>query len=60
MQFRHSDKASKALAAAGGDPEKEAKIKAALEKAAKLKAERAAAQGGAAPKAPGNEETKKS
>ncbi len=54
------DKASKALAAAGGDPEKEAKIKAALEKAAKLKAERAAAQGGAAPKAPGNEETKKS
>lgn len=48
------DKAAKALAAAGGDPEKEAKIKAALEKAAKLKAEREAA------KASGNEETKKS
>ncbi len=38
------DKAAKALAAAGGDPEKEAKIKAALEKAAKLKAEREAAK----------------
>ena len=40
------DKAAKALAAAGGDPEKEAKIKAALEKAAKLKAEREAAKAG--------------
>lgn len=51
------DKAAKALAAAGGDPAKEAKIKAALEKAARLKAERAAAA-----KAAGNttsEETKK-
>jgi NADH-quinone oxidoreductase subunit I len=38
------DKAAKALAAAGGDPEKAAKIKAALEKAAKLKAEREAAK----------------
>jgi NADH-quinone oxidoreductase subunit I len=37
------DPAAKALAAAGGDPEKEAKIRAALEKAAKLKAQRAAA-----------------
>lgn len=36
------DPATKALAAAKGDPEKEAKIKAALERAAKLKAERAA------------------
>lgn len=45
------DKAAKALAAAGGDPEKEAKIKAALEKAARLKAEREAAKGGNAPKA---------
>lgn len=36
------DPAAKALAAAKGDPEKEAKIKAALERAAKLKAERAA------------------
>lgn len=38
------DKAAKALAAAGNDPEKQAKIKAALEKAAKLKAEREAAK----------------
>lgn len=38
------DKAAKALAAAAGDPEKQAKIKAALEKAAKLKAEREAAK----------------
>ncbi|MCI8998142.1 MAG: NADH-quinone oxidoreductase subunit I [Muribaculaceae bacterium] len=37
------DKAKKALAAAAGDPEKEAKIRAALEKAARLKAEKAAA-----------------
>lgn len=37
------EKAAKALAAAGGDPEKEARIKAALEKAAKLKAAKAAA-----------------
>lgn len=36
------DPAAKALAAAAGDPEKEAKIRAALEKAAKLKAQRAA------------------
>ena len=47
------DKAAKALAAAGGDPAKEAKIKAALEKAAKLKAEREAAKG------VNNQETKK-
>jgi NADH-quinone oxidoreductase subunit I len=47
------DKVAKALAAAGGDPEKEAKIKAALEKAAKLKAEREAA------KAAGNADTAK-
>lgn len=39
------DPASKALAAAAGDPEKEARIKAALEKAARLKAERAKAAG---------------
>ncbi len=39
-----ADPAAKALAAAGGDPEKEAKIRAALEKAAKLKAEREAAK----------------
>lgn len=38
------DKAAMALAAAAGDPEKQAKIKAALEKAAKLKAEREAAK----------------
>lgn len=38
------DKAAKALAAAAGDPEKQAKIKAALEKAARLKAEREAAK----------------
>lgn len=38
------DKAAKALAAAAGDPEKLAKIKAALEKAAALKAEREAAK----------------
>ena len=38
------EKTKKALAAAGGDPEKEAKIRAALEKAAKLKAEREAAK----------------
>lgn len=38
------EKTRKALAAAGGDPEKEAKIRAALEKAAKLKAERDAAK----------------
>ncbi len=50
------DKAAKALAAAGGDPEKEAKIKAALEKAAKLKAEREAAKTAGAGN---NEETKK-
>ena len=37
------EKAKKALAAAAGDPEKEAKIRAALEKAAKLKAQKAAA-----------------
>lgn len=46
------EKIKKALAAAGGDPEKEAKIRAALEKAAKLKAEREAAKNaGAAPEA---------
>lgn len=39
-----ADPVTKALAAAGGDPEKEAKIRAALEKAAKLKAEREAAK----------------
>ena len=39
------DPAAKALAAAKGDPEKEAKIRAALERAAKLKAERAAQAG---------------
>ncbi|MDE6300162.1 MAG: NADH-quinone oxidoreductase subunit I [Muribaculaceae bacterium] len=39
------DPAAKALAAAKGDPEKEAKIRAALERAAKLKAERAAQSG---------------
>lgn len=38
------DPAARALAAAGGDPEKEAKIRAALEKAAKLKAQREAAK----------------
>lgn len=38
------EKVKKALAAAGGDPEKEAKILAALEKAARLKAEREAAK----------------
>ena len=37
--------AAKALAAAKGDPEKEAKIRAALEKAAALKAQREAAKG---------------
>ena len=37
------EKAKKARAAAAGDPEKEAKIRAALEKAAKLKAQKAAA-----------------
>ena len=37
------DKARKALEAAAGDPEKQAKIRAALEKAARLKAEKAAA-----------------
>lgn len=41
--YAADDKAAKALAAAGGDPEKEARIKAALEKAAKLKAAKAAA-----------------
>lgn len=46
------DPAAKALAAAAGDPEKEAKIRAALEKAAKLKAEREAAK--AAGQAPEN------
>lgn len=40
--FELDEKAKKALAAAAGDPEKEAKIRAALEKAARLKAERAA------------------
>lgn len=39
-----ADAASKASAAAAGDPEKEAKIKAALEKAARLRAEREAAK----------------
>ena len=39
------DAAAKALAAAKGDPAKEAKIKAALERAARLKAEREAAKG---------------
>ena len=38
----NDEKVKKALAAAGGDPEKEKKILEALEKAAKLKAERAA------------------
>ncbi len=38
------DPAAKALAAAAGDPEKQAKIRAALEKAARLKAEREAAK----------------
>lgn len=38
------DAAAKALAAAKGDPEKEAKIRAALERAARLKAEREAAK----------------
>ncbi len=42
-----NDPAAKALAAAAGDPEKEAKIKAALERAAKLKAEREAAKAAA-------------
>lgn len=46
------EKAKKALAAAAGDPEKEAKIRAALEKAAKLKAEKAAAAAKEAPSAP--------
>lgn len=46
------EKAKKALAAAAGDPEKEAKIRAALEKAAKLKAEKAAAAAKEAPAAP--------
>lgn len=41
-----NDAASKALAAAKGDPEKEAKIRAALEKAAALKAQREAAAKG--------------
>ncbi|MCM1519869.1 MAG: NADH-quinone oxidoreductase subunit I [Lachnoclostridium sp.] len=41
--LKADDPASKALAAAAGDPEKEARIKAALEKAARLKAERAKA-----------------
>ncbi|MCM1255136.1 MAG: NADH-quinone oxidoreductase subunit I [Duncaniella sp.] len=44
------EKAKKALAAAAGDPEKEAKIRAALEKAAKLKAAKAAATATNAPK----------
>lgn len=44
------EKAKKALAAAAGDPEKEAKIRAALEKAAKLKAAKAAAAASDAPK----------
>lgn len=39
------DAAAKALAAAKGDPEKEAKIRAALERAAALKAQREAAKG---------------
>lgn len=46
------DKAKKALAAAAGDPEKEAKIRAALEKAAKLKAEKAAAAAAGSADAP--------
>lgn len=45
------EKIKKALAAAGGDPEKEKKIREALEKAARLKAERAAKAAGDAPKA---------
>ena len=40
------EKMKKALAAAGGDPEKEKKIREALEKAARLKAERAAKAAG--------------
>ncbi len=39
------EKAKKALEAAAGDPEKQAKIRAALEKAAQLKAQKAAAAG---------------
>lgn len=42
------DAAAKALAAAKGDPEKEAKIRAALERAAALKAQREAAKNGEA------------
>lgn len=44
------DAAAKALAAAKGDPEKEAKIRAALEKAAALKAQREAAKNNGAGK----------
>lgn len=44
------DAAAKALAAAKGDPEKEAKIRAALEKAAALKAQREAAKNNGADK----------
>ncbi len=46
------EKAKKALEAAAGDPEKQAKIRAALEKAAALKAAKAAAAAPAAPAAP--------
>ena len=46
VQAPDDEKTRKALAAAGGDPEKEAKIRAALEKAARLKAEREAAAKG--------------
>ena len=42
------EKAKKAIEAAAGDPEKQAKIRAALEKAARLKAEKAAAANGGA------------
>lgn len=43
-EAKPTDAAAKALAAAKGDPEKEAKIKAALERAAALKAQREAAK----------------
>jgi len=47
------EKAKKAIEAAAGDPEKQAKLRAAFEKAARLKAEKAAAaQAAAAPAAP--------
>ena len=50
------DAASKALAAAKGDPEKEAKIRAALERAAALKDQREAAKAASAGEAPQNPE----